>query len=86
MQASVDLATCCRGPVEFDIAHAPEAVSAHYPGAGQQLVRQCRVLMLAMIATWCWHRDDDLSNGRQLGLTWLNELRAALQRHGLDMA
>ena len=82
----VDLETCCRGPVEFDIAHAPEAVSVHYPGADQQLVQQCRVLMLAMIVTWRWDRDDDLPNGRHLGLTWLNEMRAALERYGLDMA
>jgi len=82
----VDLETCCRGPVEFDIAHAPEAVSAHYPGADQQLIQQCRVLMLAMIVTWRWDRDDDLPNGRHLGLTWLNEMRAALARYGLDMA
>jgi Ser/Thr protein kinase RdoA (MazF antagonist) len=82
----VDLETACRGPVEFDIAHAPEAVSAHYPGADQQLIQQCRVLMLAMIVTWRWDRDDDLPNGRQLGLTWLNEMRAALKRYGLDMA
>jgi len=81
----VDLETCCRGPVEFDIAHAPEAVSTHYPGADQQLIQQCRVLMLAMIVTWRWNRDDDLPNGRQLGLTWLNEMRAALERYGLDM-
>ena len=27
----IDLETCCRGPVEFDIAHAPEDVSEHYP-------------------------------------------------------
>jgi hypothetical protein len=80
----IDLETCCRGPVEFDIAHAPEAVSEHYPGADQQLVHQCRVLMLAMIATWRWDRDDHLPNGRRLGLTWLNELRAALEHYGLD--
>ena len=82
----VDLETCCRGPVEFDIAHAPEAVSVHYPGADQQLIRQCRILMLAMIVTWRWDRDDGLPNGRLLGLTWLNELRAALERYDLDMA
>jgi Ser/Thr protein kinase RdoA (MazF antagonist) len=82
----VDLETCCLGPVEFDIAHAPEAVSAHYPGADPQLVSLCRVLMLAMIVTWRWDRDDDLPNGRQLGRIWLNEMRAALERDGFDMA
>jgi Ser/Thr protein kinase RdoA (MazF antagonist) len=81
-----DLETACRGPVEFDIAHAPEAVSTHYPDADQQLVQLCRILMLAMIVTWRWDRDDDLPNGRQLGQAWLNEMRAALERYGLDTA
>jgi len=36
----VDLETCCRGPVEFDIAHAPEVVSEHYPAANQDLLRE----------------------------------------------
>src|SRR5881409_3231997 len=27
----IDLETCCRGPVEFDLAHAPEEVSEQYP-------------------------------------------------------
>jgi hypothetical protein len=59
-------------------------VSTHYPDADQQLVHQCRVLMLAMIVTWRWDRDDQFPNGRRLGLTWLNEMRAALERYGLD--
>jgi len=70
----VDLETCCRGPVEFDIAHAPEEVSEHYPAANQDLLRECRILMLAMIATWRWDRDDQLPNGRQLGTEWLSQL------------
>ena len=28
----IDLETCCRGPVEFDLAHVPEAVSRALPG------------------------------------------------------
>ena len=76
----VDLETCCRGPVEFDIAHAPEEVGEHYPGANQDLLRECRILMLAMIATWRWDRDDQLPNGRQLGADWLSQIRAALDR------
>ena len=28
----IDLETCCRGPVEFDLAHVPEKVSEHLPG------------------------------------------------------
>ncbi len=76
----IDWETCCRGPVEFDIAHAPDEVSAHYPDADQELLRQCRILMLAMIITWRWARDDQLPNGRQLGSEWLNQLRQALER------
>ena len=78
----IDLETCCRGPVEFDIAHMPDEVSAHYPDADQDLLRQCRVLMLAMIATWRWDRDDQLPNGRRLGTEWLSQLRAALDHDG----
>ena len=76
----VDLETCCRGPVEFDIAHAPEDVGEHYPAANHDLLRECRILMLAMIATWRWDRDDQLPNGRQLGTEWLSQIRAALDR------
>jgi hypothetical protein len=80
----IDLETCCRGPVEFDLAHAPEEVSEHYPGVNQGLLRECRILVLAMITTWRWDRGDQLPNGRQLGTEWLSQIRAALDRNGLD--
>lgn len=87
----IDLETCCRGPVEFDIAHVecprfPDEVSKHYPGVDLQLLRECHVLMLAMIATWRWERDDELPNGRRLALDWVSEMRSALERYGLDVA
>ena len=78
----IDLETCCRGPVEFDLAHAPEEVGEHYPGADQALLRQCRILVLAMITTWRWDRDDQLPHGRELGAEWLSRIRAALDRDG----
>ncbi len=81
----IDLETCCRGPVEFDLAHAPEEVSEHYPGVNQDLLRECRVLVLAMITTWRWDRGDQLPNGRQLGTEWLSQIRAALDRYRLDV-
>jgi Ser/Thr protein kinase RdoA (MazF antagonist) len=80
----IDLETCCRGPVEFDLAHAPEEVSEHYPSVNQGLLRECRILVLAMITTWRWDRGDQLPNGRQLGTEWLSQIRAALDRNGLD--
>jgi Ser/Thr protein kinase RdoA (MazF antagonist) len=75
----IDLETCCRGPVEFDLAHAPEAASAHYPGINHDLLRACRILMLAMITSWRWDRDDQFPNGRQLGVEWLSQLRRSQQ-------
>jgi hypothetical protein len=80
----IDLETCCRGPVEFDLAHAPEEVSEHYPGVNHDLLRECRILVLAMIATWRWDRGDQLPNGRHLGTEWLSQIRAALDSKRLD--
>jgi Ser/Thr protein kinase RdoA (MazF antagonist) len=74
----IDLETCCRGPAEFDLAHAPEEVSEHYPGVNQHLLRECRILVLAMITAWRWDRGDQFPNGRQLGTEWLSQIRAAL--------
>ncbi len=78
----IDLETCCRGPVEFDLVHAPEAVSEHYPGVDSDLLGECRILVLAMITTWRWDRGDQFPNGRRLGTEWLSQLRAALDRNG----
>jgi Ser/Thr protein kinase RdoA (MazF antagonist) len=80
----IDFETCCRGPVEFDLAHAPEEVGEHYPGVDQELLRACRILVLAMITTWRWDRGDQFPNGRQLGTEWLSQIRAALDGGGLD--
>ena len=54
----IDLETCCRGPVEFDLAHVPEDVCERYPGVDQALLRDCRGLVLAMVAAWRWDRSD----------------------------
>lgn len=75
-----DLETCCRGPVEFDLAHVPAEVSAHYPGADRDLLCKCRILMLAMVATWRWDRDDQLPNGRRMGTELLSQIRVAQEQ------
>jgi phosphotransferase family enzyme len=80
----IDLETCCRGPVEFDVVHAPEEVSEHYSGLDPELLRQCRILVLAMITTWRWDRDDQFPGGRRLGLEWLSQLRTALSRDDVE--
>jgi hypothetical protein len=72
----IDLETCCRGPVEFDLAHVTEAVCEHYPNIDQELLDECRQLVLAMVAAWRWDRGDQLPNGRWLGEEFLRVLRA----------
>jgi hypothetical protein len=44
----------------------------------QDLLRECRILVLAMITTWRRDRGDQLPNGRQLGTEWISQIRAAL--------
>ena len=81
----VDLETCCRGPVEFDIAHAavhgggpPLDVAERYAGADLSIVRDCWLLMLAMITAWRCEPGDDLPNRRALTREWIDQLRAAV--------
>jgi len=71
----IDFETCCRGPVEFDLAHAPDEVADRYPGLDHQLLRDCRTLMRALITTWRWDRDDQFPDGHRLGIEWLSDLR-----------
>src|SRR5512132_3592084 len=71
----IDLETCCHGPVEFDLAHVPEEVSERYPGVDQELVRECRQLVLAMGAAWRWDLGDQFPNGRRAVRAILRLLR-----------
>jgi hypothetical protein len=61
----IDLETCCRGPIEFDLAHVPEEVSDGYPDADQELVAECRILVLAMVAAWRFDPRDQFPNGQR---------------------
>ncbi|OWA08026.1 aminoglycoside phosphotransferase [Streptomyces sp. CS113] len=76
----VDLATCCRGPVEFDLAHAPEEVADHYPGADPALVHRCRALNWALFSAWRWRRDDQMPDRDHWRAEGLDRVRAALAR------
>jgi hypothetical protein len=71
----IDLETCCRGPVEFDLAHVPEAVCEHYPNVDQGLLDECRELVLAMCAAWRWDVDDEFPDGKRFGEEFLRLLR-----------
>jgi hypothetical protein len=81
----IDLETCCRGPVEFDLAHVPEEVSERYPGADQELLRECRILVLAMVAAWRWDPGDQLPNGQRAARELLSALRGGPPWPALDV-
>ncbi|MFC8082585.1 phosphotransferase family protein [Streptomyces sp. NPDC057340] len=76
----VDLATCCRGPVEFDLAHGPEEAAEHYAGADPALIHRCRALNWAMFSAWRWRRDDQMPDRDHWRSEGLDRVRAALDR------
>ena len=71
----IDFETCCRGPVEFDLAHGPDELSDHYPGVDQALIQECRRLVLVMVAAWRWDIRDEFPNGRRHAEAILGLLR-----------
>lgn len=75
----VDLETCCRGPVEFEVAHTPDAVADHYVGLDRDVLRSCRLLMMAMVAAWRADRDDRYPNGHAMLDELVRRLRAGLR-------
>jgi len=81
----IDLETCCRGPVEFDLAHVPEEVSERYPDADQELLRECRLLVLAMVAAWRWDPDDQFPNGQRAARELVGALREGPPWPALDV-
>ncbi|WP_328491737.1 phosphotransferase [Streptomyces sp. NBC_00414] len=78
----VDLGTACRGPIEFDLAHAPEEVGEHYAGADHGLIHRCRALNWAMFSAWRWRRDDQLPDRAHWRVEGLRRVGAALDRCG----
>jgi hypothetical protein len=81
----IDLETCCRGPVEFDLAHVPEEVSERYRDADQELLGECRNLVLAMVAAWRWDPDDQFPDGQRAARVLLSALREGPPWPSLDV-
>ncbi|HEY2200912.1 MAG TPA: aminoglycoside phosphotransferase family protein, partial [Solirubrobacteraceae bacterium] len=81
----IDLETCCRGPIEFDLAHVPEEVTEHYPGVDRDLLGQCRLLVLAMVAAWRWDAGDQFPNGRRAAQELVSTLRRGPPWPSLDV-
>jgi hypothetical protein len=75
----IDVGTLQRGPVEYDLAYAPEDVTEHYPGANQRLVQELRILMWAGIATMRWNQHDQYPRRDYWRSESLNQLRTALE-------
>ena len=71
----IDFETCCRGPVEFDLAHVPENVSARYAAADEDLLIECRGLVLAMVAAWRWDLGDQFPDRQRAACALLSALR-----------
>lgn len=74
----IDLETCCLGPVEFDLAHAPAPVAANYPNVDLELLEDCRILSRALVTTWRWDHEDSLPDGQLLGIGWLDQVRVLM--------
>jgi thiamine kinase-like enzyme len=81
----IDLETCCRGPVEFDLAHVPEDVSERYANADEELLSECRILVLAMVAAWRWDPGDQFPNGQRAARELLGALREGPPWPALDV-
>lgn len=71
----IDLETCCRGPVEFDLAHVPEEVIEQYPDTNQELLGECRGLVLTMVAAWRWDAGDQFPNRQRVAQELIGTLR-----------
>lgn len=78
----VDLATTCRGPVEFDLAHAPEETASYYAGANLALVHRCRALDWALFSAWRWREADQMDDRDHWRAEGLRLVRASLERCG----
>ncbi|MGQ7295578.1 aminoglycoside phosphotransferase family protein [Quadrisphaera sp. KR29] len=73
----IDWETCCRGPVEHDLAHAPAGVGEACPGVDRELLEECRLLGRALATSWRYDVEDRLPGGAALGEAWLADLRRA---------
>jgi hypothetical protein len=80
----IDFETCCGGPIEFDVAHLPEEVSLLYPDVDPDLLQQCRLLVLGMVAAWRWDARDEYPNGHRHGLNIIRLLREGPPWPALD--
>ena len=81
----IDLETCCRGPVEFDLAHVPAAVSEHYPDVDQDAApRLPGARSGGGRKASRWDPGDQFPNGQRALRDLLGALRAGPPWPALD--
>jgi hypothetical protein len=64
----------------------PEEVALHYPDVDQDLLGECRALVLAMVAAWRWDAGDQFPNGRRAARKLISSLREGPPWPTLDVA
>jgi aminoglycoside phosphotransferase (APT) family kinase protein len=80
----IDFENTAHGPVEYDLAWVPDEVSQHYPDADQDLVGECRGIVLAIVAAHRWNRNDHHPSGRESGVAFVHVLREGPPWPALD--
>jgi hypothetical protein len=76
----IDLHTCQRGPIEYDIAFLPEDAAALYPGVDQQLVHRFRILNWLGFTTMRWRQWDQFPDRDHWRVEGFRLFREALER------
>ena len=79
-----DFENAAVGPVEYDLAWVPGEVSKRYPDADQDVVDECRGVVLAIIAMHRWRLGDQHPSGRESGVAFFNALREGPPWRPLD--
>ena len=80
----IDFENCASGPVEYDLAWVPTAVSNRYPRVDRGVLAECRGFVLALVAAHRWRRDDQHPSGRPSGIAFLDVLRTGPPWPALD--
>jgi Phosphotransferase enzyme family len=80
----IDFENCTRGPIEYDLAWVPQAVSEQYHNAVQEQIGEYRRMVLAIVAAHRWRSDDQHPSGRPSGLAFLDVLRTGPPWPALD--
>ena len=79
-----DFENCATGPVEYDLAWVPAAVSESYPDADPELLDECRGLVQAIIAAHFWRPDSEHPNSGPGRTEFLDGVRAGPPWPALD--